>query len=238
MAQSRENFAKRYPLTLFFVLATAISWFIFIPGILTAFGRWNVAVNGTILTLLASFGPLLAALVVTLMTGGLKSGQSLFSSVFNRRFQAKWLAASTLILAGVFGIAVAIAQLTGTPPLKAEATALLPLLLFVLLASLGEEVGWRGFALPKLQQSQSPLKASLILSIFWWFWHLPIYWIYPPAVEAAQQLSFVAAFGGIQLVVCLVLGFLCAWVYNGSKGSTLMPILLHACCNAFHGYPF
>jgi membrane protease YdiL (CAAX protease family) len=52
----------------------------------------------------------------------------------------------------------------------------------------------------------------------------------PPAIEIAQQFGFVAAFG-MQLIIVLALGILCAWVYNGSSGSVLMPVLMHASWN-------
>jgi membrane protease YdiL (CAAX protease family) len=102
------------------------------------------------------------------------------------------------------------------------------LLFFV--GSFGEEPGWRGFALPKLQSKRTPWKAILILTLFWWIWHLPFYWTLPSAMEAVQQFGFLGAFG-IQFFILIALGILCAWVYNGSGGSVLMPVLLHASWN-------
>jgi len=106
--------------------------------------------------------------------------------------------------------------------------------LLLLFGSFGEEPGWRGFALPRLQQRHTPLQATLILTLFWWLWHLPTYWTLPLAINAVQQYGFVAAFG-IQFVVLLALSILCTWVYNGSGGIVLMPVLLHASWNFWSG---
>ena len=102
------------------------------------------------------------------------------------------------------------------------------------IGSFGEEPGWRGFALPRLQNSRSPMKAALILTFFWWLWHLPTYWTLPLAMDAVDQYGFMAAFG-IQFIVLLLLSILCAWVYIGSGGSVLMPVLLHASWNFWSG---
>jgi membrane protease YdiL (CAAX protease family) len=71
-----------------------------------------------------------------------------------------------------------------------------------------EEPGWRGFALPRLQERFSPVKATLVLGLIWGVWHVPLY-------------------GPVGFVVPMVLAFFYTWVYNRT-GSTLMPILLHA----------
>ncbi len=99
-----------------------------------------------------------------------------------------------------------------------------------LLGSFGEEPGWRGFALPKLQKRYKPFVATLILTLFWWIWHIPTYWTLPIAMASREQFGFLMAFG-MQSGVLLALGIMCAWVFNGSKGSVLMPVLLHASWN-------
>jgi CAAX prenyl protease-like protein len=91
------------------------------------------------------------------------------------------------------------------------------ILLFV---ALGEEPGWRGFALPQLQTRYTPFIASLVLAPVWALWHLPLFgnefpWpIVPPFV--------LSVFGGT---------FVLTWVFNGAKGSVLLTMLLHATLN-------
>lgn len=71
-----------------------------------------------------------------------------------------------------------------------------------------EEPGWRGFALPRLQQQHSPPVATLILGLAWGVWHIPLY-------------------GPTGFVVPLVLAFFYTWVYN-KTGNVLLCIVLHA----------
>lgn len=71
-----------------------------------------------------------------------------------------------------------------------------------------EEPGWRGFALPRLQERFSPLTATLVLGLIWGVWHVPLY-------------------GPVGFVVPFVLAFFYTWVFNRT-GSTFMAILLHA----------
>lgn len=50
-------------------------------------------------------------------------------------------------------------------------------LLIIFAVVLGEETGWRGYALPQLQRRFSPLASSLILALVWFGWHLPQFWV-------------------------------------------------------------
>ncbi len=232
MNQKSDNLISRHPLAVYFTLAFAISWLIFSPGVAAAFGLLDIEFNGNLLALLGSFGPLLAAIIVTTATKSKTGVRHIFRNLLNWQIKANWWAAALLLLAGLFAVSALLALLTGgAAPNLGTGTYLIELALFLLITAVGEEVGWRGFALPKLQQTRSPLQASLILSLFWWLWHLPFYWTYPPAMAGVEQIGFLAAFGILQLVVCIALGLLCAWVYNGSRGALIMPVLLHASWN-------
>lgn len=93
--------------------------------------------------------------------------------------------------------------------------------------SLGEEAGWRGFALPRLQQRFSPLVASLILGLFWGAFH----WIYYFMNVSGPWYMFWVRLGDIPLAV------LFTWLYNRTKGKSLLPVLLlHASMNATLDY--
>ena len=109
-------------------------------------------------------------------------------------------------------------------------------IILILIGSFGEEPGWRGFALPRLQERQSPLVATIILVVFWWLCHLPAMWVMPSWVDGIRQAGFFTIYG-MTLLFLLALGLLTAWVYNKSGGSVLMPILLHASWN-FWGSAF
>jgi membrane protease YdiL (CAAX protease family) len=103
-----------------------------------------------------------------------------------------------------------------------KATRVAGALSFILLfIALGEEPGWRGFALPHLQIKYSPLLASLILAPVWALWHLPLIGNeFPLPIVGPFLLSL---FGGT---------FTLTWVFNGTKGSVLLPMLFHATINS------
>ena len=227
---------KRHPLTMYFVLAFVFTWLILSPGVASTLGLLDFQYEGTVLTILGGLGPLLSVIVVTGATESRTGIRKVFQNMFNWRVKARWWAAAVLLLAGLFAIASVVGGNAPDPSagLYLNGGSLIVVILLLLVGSFGEEPGWRGFALPRLQQGRSPMKATLILTLFWWLWHIPTYWTLPFAINSAQAYGFAVAFG-IQLVVLLILGILCAWVFNGSGGSVLMPVLLHAGWNFWSG---
>jgi len=86
----------------------------------------------------------------------------------------------------------------------------------------GEEVGWRGFALPRLQNKFNALTASLTLTVFWALWHLPLFFYRPGYIS----MGFAEIFGW---VFSLLTGsILLTWLYNASKGSILICAVFHS----------
>jgi membrane protease YdiL (CAAX protease family) len=100
---------------------------------------------------------------------------------------------------------------------------LLPLTLVTNTGLLGEEFGWRGFALPHLLQRQRPLAAALIPGGIWWAWHLPTFFI--PALSQ-HQLSI-----PLFLVNSLALSMIMTWLYQRTRGDLLLMILVHVAAN-------
>jgi membrane protease YdiL (CAAX protease family) len=94
------------------------------------------------------------------------------------------------------------------------------LLVWFLTFGLGEETGWRGFALPRLQRGRNALWATVILWVLWTLWHLPLFfYLYDVTVVAG-------------LVVGLLAGAIVfTWLYNSSGGSILMTAVWHAAFN-------
>ncbi|MGB2964521.1 MAG: type II CAAX endopeptidase family protein [Anaerolineales bacterium] len=240
MKDTPDGIIKRYPLFMFFVLAFAITWLILSPGILANLGLLEFNFDGTVLTILGGLGPLLAVIIVRSAAESSSSIKKIFQGAINWRVNIKWWGAAVLILVVLFGISALLNGLMGGPAPDLEQGVFLNggnliwVIALLLLGSFGEEPGWRGFALPKLQERWKPFKATLVLTLFWWLWHIPTYWTLPFAMNAREQYGFLAAFG-IQFVVLLALGILCAWVFNGSGRSVLMPVLLHASWNFWSG---
>jgi membrane protease YdiL (CAAX protease family) len=135
-------------------------------------------------------------------------------------------AAFSLAVAGVYALfggswSAAVSRAFVAP------VVLLPLLLLILVATddLGEELAWRGFALPRLLARHSALAASLILGIFWALWHLPLLWT--SGIEE-QQLPW-----WLLLLDVPAKSVLFTWVFLHTRGSVLFAVLFHASTNLF-----
>ena len=85
--------------------------------------------------------------------------------------------------------------------------------------AMGEELGLRGFALPRLQAHYGPMRASLIIGVLWGLWHLPV-------LLGRDPVSVVAF-----LLLSIGLSFVFTWLYNGSGGSLIPGLLFHATQN-------
>ena len=100
-------------------------------------------------------------------------------------------------------------------------TYLIALVVGVILGPLWEEPGWRGFALPRLQERHGPLLGTVILGVLWALWHAPGYWG-----------GWMTAAPLVLLVSSITFSIVMTWVYNNTGGSILLMILLHSSSNA------
>ncbi|MEM8860440.1 MAG: CPBP family glutamic-type intramembrane protease, partial [Chloroflexota bacterium] len=158
----------RYELLLFFSLTMALSALI---GFLAyQLGDPNIAI-------LTIFTPSITAVVLTAIVDGRRGLYDLLMSQVFRRVRLSWLFASFLLFPALAAAAILLYATMGREPLALRTTLFLPQAIVILLVALGEEFGWRGYALPKLQQLFSPLSSSLILGLLWGFWHYPGYLI-------------------------------------------------------------
>ena len=114
------------------------------------------------------------------------------------------------------------------PILGTHILTLIGIFVYQLLIVWGEEIGWRGYALPRLQKKLHPLLASLVLGILWGIWHLP-YFLIEGSVHQKMGLPF---------FILATIGYtlLYTWIYNGTKGSVLLICLLHAANNTTVSY--
>ena len=182
--------------------------------------------------LLAAFGPSLAGLVAI----GLSSGKDGLSKLWNQLtlFRVNWfwvlfsLAVPPLLMLSSLGIHILLggAVLTFNDP--AELYRVIPAFLLVFVFSvLGEEIGWRGFALPWLQERFNALNSSVILGTIWAIWHLPLFWL--PG-DFHQQLPLFWF-----LLQTISISILYTWVFNATKGSLPILMLLHTASNTAFG---
>ncbi|SER86879.1 CPBP family intramembrane glutamic endopeptidase [Natrinema salaciae] len=227
----------RHPVVSFFVLAYAISWLGFLPSILgvdDAFGGLNL--------LVAQFGPAIAGGLVLWYTGG--SIREWAGRIARWRVPLRWWAATIAIPIVIFGAADAGFALLGYVPdlsrLPDPLLTYLPTLVgLTLLAGLGEEPGWRGFALPRLQERYGPLGATLLLGTVWAVWHLPVFFVDP---RSSHGIADPIVLGGMVLLTALgivLYSFFYTWLYNHT-GSVLLLMVLHGGFNTgtVHLVPF
>ncbi len=157
----------------------------------------------------------------------------LLSGLVAWRVHPAWYAVALLGPPAVMVLATGIHVLLGGEPPAYPPAARWPLVIVnfavVLLIGgpLGEEIGWRGYALPMLRETHGLLPASLVLGIAWAGWHLPLF-LLPGTPQADLPLPWFA-------LQAIALGVLLALVYEGTGGSLLLPMLLHACVNTFSG---
>lgn len=228
----RPTLAERHPLIVYFTLAYAFSWAVEIPLVAAAHGWTTRAVPYT-LHYLAAFGPLLAAVIATALAEGPGGLRRLGSRVVQWRVRPTWwvYAVAPLLLYGVAALVMRLVRGSWTDIGLLGRVNFLPdlgpgaLALWIVTFGIGEETGWRGFALPQLQRSRSVLAASLLLGLLWAGWHLPTLFYLPSYVQHG-----LAALPG--LVIGVTLGsIVLAWLVTGSGGSVLLAIVWHGVFN-------
>jgi uncharacterized protein len=229
---------RRHPLPAYFVLAYAISW---VFGFLEILQAWGYLPSSTGLTALINipftFGPAISALILTTVLYGADGRGRLWRRVWQARAGGRWylfslLGIPVLITLGMIVQPRVLASFQGLSLIRFLVTYVLN---FVLIwfggGPLGEEIGWRGFALPRLQPRYGSLGGTLILGVLWAFWHLPQF-LTPiqgggaGAGPATSLVNFAVFF-----VAVMALAVIMTWLFNGTKASLFMAITAHAAIN-------
>jgi membrane protease YdiL (CAAX protease family) len=214
---SIRGFVARRRLTVFFTLAYLFSWY-----------PWLIALTRGRSTGPNPLGPFVAAIVVLAVSDGWGGVRGLLTRMVRGRIGLRWYAAVFGLPFALCLIAVGLTNAFGFPssPPASSAWRELPdrFIFIFLFIALGEEPGWRGFALPELQRRFSPFVASVILALFWAIWHTPL-------LGNEFAWSIVPAF----LVSVVGATFVQTWIFNRTRGSVLAPMLLHATVNTLSG---
>lgn len=212
---------RRYPLVSFFVL----SYLFFIIAIFLIGAVISlVSVSTTIMGLLiavASWTPNLAAVVVTGVTEGKSAVKRLFAGWLRWRMSAWWYVfglAPILIAFASAGLFIAFGDGDASEVTTRLSTSgfVLMLLFHTIQGATGEELGWRGFALPGLQKRFSPLVSALILGLVVSGWHGLLHLVSPTGLPEWQ-------FWILMISYSVIIG----WAYNRSRGSVLVATIFH-----------
>ncbi|MEO8827717.1 CPBP family intramembrane glutamic endopeptidase [Lapillicoccus sp.] len=221
---------RLHPLLSFVLLTYALSWAYWVP--LVAAG--HVVQLGSAATQFPGlFGPLLAAFAVTALTDGWAGVRDLAARVLRWRVPARWWLFAVGTPLALLGLAFGVLAIgPGMPELAAFGRAAgLPEwgVLFVWVAfvvgGIGEEAGWRGYALPVLRRRHGVLKSSLLLVPFWAGWHLPLFFL----VKSYRDLGLVGVPGFLIALACG--SIILAWLYESAVSSVLIAAVWHATYN-------
>jgi membrane protease YdiL (CAAX protease family) len=189
-----------------------------------------------VLPILVGYGFVVAAVAMTAIVDGRAGGGALLRRFLVWRFGVLWYAGVLLgpVAVDLAGIGIDV-LLHGTVPAFDQPFALrivgpslglvvaLPLFFLMGVLTNGEEIGWRGYALPRLQARHSALVASLVIGVVWAVWHVPKFL----TLGSAQDYPF-----WIFLLDTVAKAIIYTWVFNNTGGSLLSVTLLHASANS------
>jgi uncharacterized protein len=218
------SLVRRHPVVSFFVLTYAVSWSLSVPLVVVGGNLPGPLVLA--LVLLGSQVPSAVGILFVALLHGRSGVRTLFRRLVHARIGLRWYLA-VLVLAMLPALAVGVSILMGgdTPVVKDTIIGILFLFAFHIFpgTAVGEELGWRGFALPHMQSRLSALTASLVIGIVWGCWHLPL-WV---TGSASHPISLFGPF----VVSVIAVSVLCTWLYNNTGGSLFIVVLFHAAIN-------
>jgi len=225
-------FAGRFQIPLFFALSL-FAWVIWGPQAAFRYGylSWAPSLQSP-LNALTVWSPGLAAIWLTGITLGKSQVGALFRSLLQWRVAMKWYIIAILFEPTKWFLAYAVDRAMGqtyelgTAPLfksfGAAAAFMIPVaVVFTLPNSLGEELGWRAYALPRLQERYGALAASVLLGLFWGFWHIPMWFAW-----SKSDLSWLSLL--LMVLNMVPVAVLFTWLYNKTGQSLLLVCIFHA----------
>lgn len=219
---------KKYQIILFFSLTLLLTWAMWLPAAIAK-------QNGSVPTLapdtpLGSLGRwmpgVVAILLVSLMSGKSGLGQ-LFRPLRIWRVNIFWYIFALAFPVVLFYAGKTIDVLLGNvyevrAPIAAVPPAMAPfVIIFALPGVLAEELGWRGFALPRLQKTTSALLASVLIGLVWGIWHIPSL-IYFGELQTSPVIT-----GALSVLNTILVTILYTWLFNNTQGSLLLVGLFH-----------
>jgi len=215
-------------ITLFFLLAYATSWALWLPLV------WLTPSETTRQSLLVAgtFGPSVAAVVLIVARRGLSGLRSELAEQWKWRLPFTLWALILLAPAAIVLTAIVVARGLGAPAGQwndpGQLFLILPVFLYVVVLGgpLGEEFGWRGFALPHLERRIHPIAAVVLLGLIWGLWHLPLFWI----EGTVQQQTPLPAFLTQTTVTSVIYG----WLWNVTRSLPAV-VAIHAATNTTVG---
>lgn len=215
-----------HPTAVFLLLTFALTWGVWVPRALADAGVGGLDWARSVAPV-STYGPALAAVLTAALTGA-PALHDLGRRLTRWRVGGRWWAVVlggpplVWLLAAGLHVALGGAAADAAPQaVDAGLVGVLPLLVVLALTDgLGEETGWRGFALPRLLRHSGPATASVLLGLVWAVWHGPLAWTSGAMLEGTAI--------WLLLVQLPAVAVLYTWVFLGTGGSALTAVLLHA----------
>ena len=214
-------------LGIFFAVTLIVTWLLWLPSVLATMGV-QVPVMFLIVSMMASFTPSIGGILLH------RAFMGKYEFVLDMRqrlsfgFKKIWLLAIPAFFSVTAGLSYAIMGrvIDDFEPVNATPWFMAPLVFLQILfigGALGEELGWRGFALPRLLRIMPDFQATLLLGLIWSLWHLPLFFMMGTVQSNIPIWQF--------MVQNTVISFFYTWLYDRTKGNLWLMIFLHAIAN-------
>ncbi len=246
---TRTSLLARHPLVSYFTLAYAIAWLLWLPLVLSkggGIGLLPFTTDSTVggitwfIIVIGALGPAFAAVIMTGVTEGRAGVGLLFRRIVRVRVGWQWylvalflplLPVLFFLLLGVLFAPDQYSHVSSSQWVAALIAYVVAAFLGMVLGSpIGEEPGWRGFALPRLQRQMGPFKGTLLLGTLWGLWHAPLDF-FTVFGSDYQRMGIVPSF--LLFVLCTIsVAMVMTWMFNQMRGSIFLAILFHAAFNS------
>ncbi len=228
-----STFIKKYPAISLLVLAMIFGS---APVLAVATGLLPPAASQ-----LGALSSSLAAIVLVVVEGRKGGLRELLGRFLIWRVGWQWWAFALFFAIIPLVAALYLFNLLGGP--SVDWSGLAPLytvvpmfLMLTVAAGMGEEFGWRGFLLPRLQTRHNALVSGLIVGVIWATWHIPLFFLKGTSQYSMQsQAGLLPAILGYSAFV-IVSSIQFTWVFNNTRGSVLLAAVMHGAINAWGGY--
>jgi uncharacterized protein len=218
----------------FVAFTFAISWVIWVAMVAGSISIETPV--GFVLNIVAMAGPTIAALILAARAGA-GTLQRLLDGFSFSRVSLRWLAVAFTLPLAMVAVAIAVSVLVFGAPTPIITVAVIGAIaveyvrVFFFGGPLEEELGWRGYALPRLQVGLTAWRAALLLGLVWGLWHLPLYFV-PGTGQQETAAASDVVFAFVAFVIWTMgLSVLFTWLFNETGGSVLVVMVLHASVN-------
>jgi membrane protease YdiL (CAAX protease family) len=217
---------------IFTIYAFALSWVCWLPVAAADHQIGSISTAAApLLVLLGTFGPFFAAVAMVSRMSGLHGLKEFVGQALRWRVSIQWYVAAVIAPFAIRLAVLYIHVLKGgtfpdlTDPARWASVPATFLIVFFIGGPTGEEFGWRGFMLQRVQPMLGMLGASMLIGVVTAFWHVPLFWI-----DGTAQSHLPFALFAVRTVS---LSIISTWLYNGSGRSLLFVLLFHASLNTW-----